>query len=246
MIPDNVLLRLFDFCSTDKNPYNWWRALVHVCRNWRQVIFASPRRLNLQLLCTRKTPVRKTLGFWPAIPIAVCDRFSIDPTDEDNIFAALECRNRIREVDLRLTSSQLEKVAMAMQVPFPALSLLQISPPTSPRWSGSPRNVLTLPDGFLGGNASSLQKISLTGISFPALPALLLSANNLISLHLGSVFYLHQGRWSQVWPQRQDSRTFSLNSPLWLSPSLKYLRHRHPELCFPLSPDSNSKAMKRS
>jgi len=193
MLPDNVLLWIFDLCSTDKKPYNWWHALVHVCRNWRQVIFSSPHRLNLQLLRTCKTPVKKNLGFRPPIPIAVCDKFSIDPTDEDNIFAALECRNRIREVRLRLTSSHLEKVAMAMQEPFPALSHLQISLPTSSRLSydgDSPRDVLTLPDGFLGGNASSLQKLSLTGISFPALPVLLLSTSNLISLRLVGVFDL--------------------------------------------------------
>jgi hypothetical protein len=218
---------------------------VHVCRRWRQLILASPSRLNLQLLCTRKTPVRKNLDFWPAIPIAVCDELSIDPTDEDNIFAALEYRNRICNVSLRMTRSQLEKVALAMQEPFPALSHLRISlivppsedvtvfssdeslpsedesppsedesppsedesPPSedeatsedeAPTSEGEsppsdnvlPADVLTLPDGFLGGNASSLQKISFAGISFPALPALLLSANNLISLRLGGVFNL--------------------------------------------------------
>ena len=62
-------------------------------------------------------------------------------------------------------------------------------PPNLPSEDES-RRVFTLPDGFLGGNASTLQKISFTGISFPALPALLLSANNLISLHLVGVFDL--------------------------------------------------------
>jgi hypothetical protein len=127
--------------------------------------------------------------FLPAIPIAVCDKFSIDPTDEDNTFAALKYHNHIRKVSLKLKNSQLEKVAMAMRVPFPALSQLRI-------WLITPRHeletfsepVLTLPDGFLGGNASSLQKISFSGISIHALPALLSSANNLISLHLAGVF----------------------------------------------------------
>ena len=224
MLPDNVFLLVFDFCGTDETRYNWWHALVHVCRRWRQVIFASPRRLNLRLLCTRKTPVRKNLGIWPAIPIDVCDKFAVDPMDEDNILAALEYCNRICKVSLKLTKPQLEKVAMAMQVPFPALSHLRISlyypphggysPPSPPSEGESPpdlpsedeydvpssedeyympsrdesRHVFTL--RYLGGNASSLQKISFTGISFPALPALLLSANNLIILHLYGVYNL--------------------------------------------------------
>jgi hypothetical protein len=29
-----------------------WHALVHVCRRWRSLVFASSRRLNLRILCT--------------------------------------------------------------------------------------------------------------------------------------------------------------------------------------------------
>ncbi len=31
-----------------------WRPLVHACRRWLRVVFESPRRLNLQLVCTAK------------------------------------------------------------------------------------------------------------------------------------------------------------------------------------------------
>jgi hypothetical protein len=54
-----------------------WHTLVHVCQRWRQIVFASPRRLNLQILCTHGTPVRKNLGIWPAFPIAI-DYYSIE------------------------------------------------------------------------------------------------------------------------------------------------------------------------
>ncbi|SRR6266404_4342237 len=77
MFPGDILLEVFDFCrpdaneTQDKNLYNWWLGVVHVCQRWWELIFTSPRRLNLQLLYTRETPARKNLDFWPQIPIAI-------------------------------------------------------------------------------------------------------------------------------------------------------------------------------
>ncbi|KAH9056310.1 hypothetical protein EDB87DRAFT_1260555 [Lactarius vividus] len=70
MLTDNVLVEIFDFCRKDhdqcpSSPVWKWHILVHVCRRWRQITFASPRRLNLQILCIDGTPVRKNLGIWP-------------------------------------------------------------------------------------------------------------------------------------------------------------------------------------
>ncbi|KAI0291180.1 hypothetical protein B0F90DRAFT_1779209, partial [Multifurca ochricompacta] len=48
-----------------------WHRLTHVCRRWRYLIFASPHRLDLRLLCTNGTPVRRTLDCWPALPISI-------------------------------------------------------------------------------------------------------------------------------------------------------------------------------
>jgi hypothetical protein len=57
MLPDLALLEIFDFntaateasgplvCSIEA-----WIPLVHVCLKWRDIVFASPRRLNLRLL----------------------------------------------------------------------------------------------------------------------------------------------------------------------------------------------------
>ncbi|KAI9431560.1 hypothetical protein H4582DRAFT_2062637 [Lactarius indigo] len=79
MLPDDVLLEVFDFyrmsgkslCPTRiKTAWNWYE-LVHVCTRWRRIIFGSPRRLDLLLICTRGTPVRRSLGCWPAFPIAI-------------------------------------------------------------------------------------------------------------------------------------------------------------------------------
>ena len=65
VLPDDVFLDIFDFymhqarrCSS--KGIEAWHTLVHVCRHWRNIVFVSPLRLNLQLLCTASTPVRET------------------------------------------------------------------------------------------------------------------------------------------------------------------------------------------
>ncbi|KAH9991426.1 hypothetical protein BJV77DRAFT_529009 [Russula vinacea] len=70
-LPDLVLLGIFDFYmgeDPDDEGIEAWHTLVHVCRNWRNVVFGSPRRLNLQLYCTARTPVKQTLDVWPLFP----------------------------------------------------------------------------------------------------------------------------------------------------------------------------------
>jgi hypothetical protein len=54
VLPDVVLLEMFDYyvnqVREEDSPdvtVESWRTLVHVCRNWRSVVFGSPRRLNL-------------------------------------------------------------------------------------------------------------------------------------------------------------------------------------------------------
>ena len=107
MLVDDVLLETFDFCRKIMMYPNWphwpprpvwnWLVLVHVCRRWRKIIFNSPRRLNLRILCTHGSPVRKNLDIWPAFPIdlQLCSQTDLFPTDEDNAIAALEHRDRV-------------------------------------------------------------------------------------------------------------------------------------------------------
>ena len=76
MLPDDVLLDIFDahriLHSGFFDCYAWkWDRLVHVCRRWRQLIFAFPLRLRIRLHCTDGVDVKKFLGFWPAFPITV-------------------------------------------------------------------------------------------------------------------------------------------------------------------------------
>ena len=56
--------------------------------------FASPRRLNLRLLCPRRIRVRELLGVWPAFPIAIWDSVDFTPED-DSVIAAFEQHDRV-------------------------------------------------------------------------------------------------------------------------------------------------------
>lgn len=182
VLPDDVMLEIFDLCQTHQDPLClvWkWHLLVHVCRRWRQIIFESPHRLNLQLLCTYGTPARKNLGIWPALPVVIDYRYSqsgITLNDEGNIITVLSHHDRVCFVRLTVTGAPLGKMVTVMQGPFPALRRLDIS------LDGGDAPVL--PAEFLGGSAPCLQVIHLRGIPFPALPKLLLSATDLVILKI--------------------------------------------------------------
>jgi hypothetical protein len=193
MLPDVALLEIFDFYLGDEdlNPYleqfvkrelTAWHSLVHVCRKWRNVVFGSPLRLNLRLYCEpRRTPVRERMAVWPSFPIVVsnnCDKIRDNEKWVDNIVAAFEHSNRICRLNLdNIRSWQLENALAAMQQPFPALTHLSLrlkDDETAP----------ILPDPLMGGSAPQLQSLVLSSILFPGLPNLLLSATQLVRLHL--------------------------------------------------------------
>ena len=186
LLPDNVLLEIFCFSQKVPHPYWGWHVLVHVCRGWRQVVFASPLRLDLRIICTSTTPVRKNLGIWPALPISVKyhsygNKFN-KASIEDNVVYALEHTDRVCDVTLNeVTGSDLEKISTVMRAPFPVLTRLQIS-------SSYDRGIApALPVEFLGGSAPRLRTIWLSGIPFPALPTLLLTTNDLVYLYLYNI-----------------------------------------------------------
>jgi hypothetical protein len=188
MVPDELLLDIFDhirFSRTDFKSRHipqavWkWHILVHVCRRWRRIVFASPLRLDLQLLCTYGTPVRKYLSCWPAFPIVVdySSYGDLTPNDEDDIIAALGHYNRICHIKLRVSSSFWSKMATVMRHPFPALTSLWVS--------ALNRNVpLLLPVGFLGGSAPDLREIWFQGFPTPTLPTFLSYTSGLVKLAL--------------------------------------------------------------
>ena len=192
VLPDDVLLEIFDFYMNvivyegnegDNMGIEAWQSLVHVCRRWRVLVFESPRRLNLRLVCTHKTPTRDKLAAWPALPLLIHDTMT-PSQDFDNIIAALEQSNRVYQVGLwYLAGWQLKKVLATMQVPFPGLTFLNLY--------SNDETVPVIPDSFLDGSAPRLRDFTLAGIPFPGLPKLLLSATNLV--HLGLINIPHSG-----------------------------------------------------
>ena len=192
ILSEDVLLEIFFFCERydAADPYRRyyvhgaWHTLVHVCQRWRRTIFASPRRLDLTLLCTDGTPVRQNLDHFPTLPIAILYGYPKDftPDDEDNLSAALEHPDLVVFINIYGENSQLGKAATVMQESFPVLTVLRLASIDRTRW-----NLPVLPDGFLGGSAPCLQEIKLDGVPFPALPTLLSSANDLVVLRLEGI-----------------------------------------------------------
>ena len=79
MLPDDVLLEIFYYKPWEEPVHEEeammaWQSLVHVCRRWRSVVFGSPRRLKLRLVCTANTRARDKVDVWPALPLVIEDR----------------------------------------------------------------------------------------------------------------------------------------------------------------------------
>ena len=189
VLPDNVLLEIFDQDRLSAAGGSWehpweWHRLVHVCQKWRRVVFSSPRWLDLRLFCSNGTPVKETLSFWPQLPIVM--RYGgflgSKPTsseEEENLLTILRQPDRISEIWLTITGLLSDRLGAEMQTEMPSLETLRLMV--------QDKAELLLPDDFLGGSAPRLSVISLYGIAFPALPKLLLSTLNLLSLELWNI-----------------------------------------------------------
>src|ERR1700679_2915681 len=193
MLTDDVLLEIFKlyviegFRLLGRRRIEGWQMLAHVCRRWRSVVFQSPRRLHLRLLCTPQTRVRDVLDVWPPLPLIIRDPYGIPKhrngtSGVDNIIAALEHNDRVCQIQLRhlTTSSELDYItdSAAMHKPFSELTDLRLG--------GFVYQGLEsiLPDSFLGGTAPRLRSLHLDGVPFLGLPKLLLSATHLACLDL--------------------------------------------------------------
>jgi len=141
-LPDNVLLEIFNFyldliqslfSSTGKRPILWypdlWHALVHVCCRWQSVVFASPRCLNLWLLCTEKRPVKRNI--WPDLLIVIDAKIPKSQRSRSQsiniIIAALKQQhNRVCQISIWGIPNSLLKKFAAIKMPFPALTHLML------------------------------------------------------------------------------------------------------------------------
>lgn len=182
ILPNDVLLEVFDFCTDEAEGVDGWHLLVHICQRWRSIVFASPRRLKLQLLCADTRPVRGMLDIWPTLPIII--RNSGDPTSlvegADNIIAALEHNDRVCQISLGgIPGRLLERFVAVAHEPFPELTDLALR--------SNDEMMPALPNSFMGGSAPHLRTLWLIGIPFPALRELLLSAHDIVHLDLSKI-----------------------------------------------------------
>ena len=180
-LPDDALLEIFKFHVDQIYSADGWHTLVHVCRKWRYVVFASPRWLRLELLCTNRNPVKRMLDIWPALPIVI--EAHIDNSRRSgvtNIIAALKRHDLVCRIDIWGVPNSLLKSA-AIKKRFPQLTDLAL-------WSNE-ENAPAITDSFLGGSAPRLRSLEFRGIPlpFPALGKLLLSTTDLVSLCLEDI-----------------------------------------------------------
>ena len=100
--------------------------------------------------------------------------------DENNIIAALKHPDRICELNVPVTKTILAKSALLLQASFPTLECIRLGSQDASR-------PLILPIGFLGGDTPRMREIHLTSTAFSALPLLIQSTRELVSLQLDDV-----------------------------------------------------------
>ena len=164
---------------------SWWYKPAQVCQRWRYLIFASPARLGLHLVCTYGTPVANMLTHSPHLPLIInflpADQVrkpSID--DEENILLALQYRDRVRRIGLQMPTPDLLKFIKAIDGQFPALERLFIWPQTQDDVSLA----VTLPTTF---QAPHLGMLSLSHAALPVGSSLLTTTIGLTSLELSTI-----------------------------------------------------------
>jgi len=181
-LPDEVLLEIFDFYMACPPSYreDAWHTLVHVCRRWRSVVFDSPHRLNLRLLCMNGRLV-KALDIWPELPIVihVDDHNICQPPSVTDVISMLKLHDRVCKVFIdNVPNPFLEEIATTSE-PFPTLIELELV--------SYKTDTPILPDSFLGGSVPRLRSLDFWGIPFPGIGKLLLSTRDLVTLSLGFI-----------------------------------------------------------
>jgi hypothetical protein len=186
-VPDEVLLDVFNLYLVQALDDDTWHILVHVCRSWRRIVFASPRRLNLRLLCTPNR-LAKNMDVWPSLPIVISNSLGrttrAELEDVELMIVALKRHDRICKIDLAVTPILLEKpILLAMTGSYPVLTTLRLH--ESHHWHTI--NLPVFPDSFFDGFTQHLQELELDRIPFPGLGKLLLSTSSLVKLRLFNI-----------------------------------------------------------
>ncbi len=168
-----------------------WQSLVQVCKRWQEIIYASPRYLDLFLYFSNQDAdaIAETLDLWPELPLFLGYSFPDEYYEYegyDTLYNALAYRDRIHHVVLFLRPGDANRIAESMMdEQFPHLTHLDLlgAPP--------PLSLDDVPyislDRFLGGSAPSLQHLCVADFEYRGLPSLLLSAPNLLYLEIKDI-----------------------------------------------------------
>ena len=195
ILDDDSLLRIFFFCqlvlfSEEEVDYlfglqreecahgRWWYKLIHVCRRWRCLVFASASHLGLCLVCTHGTPVADMLAHSPPLPLIIDhsdEAREFTAEDEEGIILALQHRDRVCRIRLRLPIPFLQKVLLTMDDEFPILEYLLIGRLIKHNMG------LVLPKTF---QAPHLHHLLLSNFAIPIRSPLLTPAVGLVTLSL--------------------------------------------------------------
>jgi hypothetical protein len=159
---------------------HWWYKLAHVSRRWRDVILASPLRLDLHLVCTYGVPVADMLAHSPPLPLTVYytdEDLEMTAEDEEGALFALSHRDRVHRVAFEMPTPQLDKFITALDNQFPTLERLIMVPRTE-------NTSLIFPQLF---QAPNLRHLSLWYTAPPIRTPLLTTTGGLVSLLLGGI-----------------------------------------------------------
>ena len=196
-LPDDVLFKIFKFfideiyrCYTTGTTSEKWYVLVHICRRWRNLVFTSPRHLNLQIFVTLpQRSGKRLLDLWQDLPLYIYSSGDIDFStneDLDNVVATFRLNHRVSAIHLAYPSdSAWETIGPLMNHPFPALTDCCIQWPEEDEDWDEEKDAISF--SFLGGSAPYLRNLHLDCVPFPAIPNLLLSSTNLICLRYDDI-----------------------------------------------------------
>ena len=160
-------------------------------------ILASASYLRLYLLCTYRTPVAEMLAHSPPLPLII-DYFDeyddITTEDEEGILLALEHRDRVHSIRLRMPFQSPKKLTNAVDDEFAILECLVIVPLIDTNLS------LALPKTF---QAPHLRHLLLSNFALPIGSPLLTTAQtvNLVSFVLEDIppsAYFHPNNLLQL------------------------------------------------
>jgi len=123
-------------------------------------------------------PVEDMLAHSPPLPLIIDHTDDVSAEDEEGILLALQHRDRVRRIRLRMPASNLQKLIIAIDGEFPMLEYLHIRNMTSEDTN------LILPKTL---QAPQLQLLMLESIIYPMGSQLLTTTAGLVTLMLGSV-----------------------------------------------------------